>query len=339
LLLEGMPVRLSGQDSGRGTFSQRHSVLVDTQSGNTYTPLNAINARQATFSVYDSALSEAGVLGFEYGYSLAQPQGLTIWEAQFGDFVNNAQAVIDLYIAGGESKWQRLSGLVLLLPHGLEGLGPDHSSARPERFLQLCADDNLQVCNLSTPAQYFHMLRRQAKSSWRKPLIIMTPKSLLRHPLAVSTLQDFTRGSFQTICDDPAKPPSAKRVLMCSGKIYYELYQRRQELENHDTAILRVEQYYPFPEQRLKKIVQSYRSAKHWIWVQEEPRNMGPWLFLQPRLEDVIDKGIDYIGRASSAVSATGFPRIYRQQQKAVLQAAFSPAPGEKIRNNEQRKR
>jgi 2-oxoglutarate dehydrogenase E1 component len=329
LLLEGMPVRLSGQDSGRGTFSQRHSVLVDTESGKTHTPLSAIKESHATFSVYDSALSEAGVLGFEYGYSLAQPQGLTIWEAQFGDFVNNAQAVIDLYIASGETKWQRLSGLVLLLPHGLEGLGPDHSSARPERFLQLCADDNLQVCNLSTPAQYFHMLRRHARSAWRKPLIIMTPKSLLRHPLAVSTLEDFARGSFQTICNDPAKPASPERVLMCSGKIYYELYQRRQEMENHGTAILRVEQYYPFPEQRLKKIVQSYRSAKQWIWVQEEPRNMGAWLFLQPRLEDVIGKSIDYIGRASSAVSATGFPRIYRQQQTAILEAALGPAPHE----------
>jgi 2-oxoglutarate dehydrogenase E1 component len=332
LLLEGMPVRLSGQDSGRGTFSQRHSVLVDTESGKTYISLNALKEGQATFSVYDSALSEAGVLGFEYGYSLAQPQGLTIWEAQFGDFVNNAQAVIDLYIASGETKWQRLSGLVMLLPHGLEGLGPDHSSARPERFLQLCADDNLQVCNLSTPAQYFHMLRRQARSAWRKPLIIMTPTSLLRHPLAVSTLEDFARGSFQTICDDPAKPASAKRVLMCSGKIYYELYQRRQEMENQETAILRVEQYYPFPEQRLKKIVQTYRSAKQWAWVQEEPRNMGAWLFLQPRLEDVIGTAVDYIGRASSATSATGFPRIYRQQQAAILEAALGPMPKEKHR-------
>ncbi len=333
VLSEGLPVRLSGQDSGRGTFSQRHSVLIDTESGKTYTPLNALKKGQATFSVYDSALSEAGVLGFEYGYSLAQPKGLVIWEAQFGDFVNNAQGVIDLYIASGEAKWQRLSGLVLLLPHGLEGLGPEHSSARLERFLQLCANDNMQVCNLSTPAQYFHILRRQAKSAYRKPLIIMTPKSLLRHPLAVSTLEDLVCGSFQTVCDDPAKPISGKRVLMCSGKIYYELFQRRQDLQNNETAILRIEQFYPFPADRLKEIAQAYRSAEYWAWVQEEPQNMGAWHFLQPRLREVIDKDIDYIGRAPSASPATGFPHMYRQQQAAIVEAAIGPPAQEKHRS------
>ncbi len=247
LLTEGLPIRLSGQDSGRGTFSQRHSVLMDTQTGEEYTPLNALGKRQAPFSVYDSMLSEAGIMGFEYGFSMAQPLGLVIWEAQFGDFANNAQSIIDLYIASGESKWQRLSGLVLLLPHGWEGLGPEHSSARLERFLQLCAGDNIQVCNLTTPAQYFHLIRRQAKSNFRKPLILLAPKSLLRHPLAVSNLKDMTSGSFREVVDDPDRLKSVRRILFCSGKIFYELLQRRRKIKNSDAAIVRLEQFYPFP--------------------------------------------------------------------------------------------
>ncbi len=223
LLTEGAPIRLSGQDSGRGTFSQRHSVLVDTRSGKKYIPLNELDTDQATFRVYDSFLSEAGVLGFEYGYSIAQPHGLVLWEAQFGDFANNAQSIIDLFIVSGETKWQRLSGLVMLLPHGFEGLGPEHSSARLERFLQLCAAENIQICNPSTPSQYFHLLRRQAKNNFRKPLVVLTPKSLLRHPEATSTLDDLAGDSFKSVLDDPTGVKNPKTILFCSGKIYYEL--------------------------------------------------------------------------------------------------------------------
>ncbi|UCF92752.1 MAG: 2-oxoglutarate dehydrogenase E1 component [Desulfobacterales bacterium] len=327
LLQEGHPVRLSGQDSGRGTFSQRHSVLVDMQTGARFVPLNSLGPKQSPFCVYDSLLSEIGVLGFEYGYSLAQPRGLVLWEAQFGDFVNNAQAIIDLFIASGESKWQRLSGLVLLLPHGLEGLGPEHSSARPERFLQLCADDNLQVCNATTPAQYFHLLRRQVKSAFRKPLVIMTPKSLLRHPLAVSNLAEMTSGHFQEVLDDQAKIKAPQRVLLCSGKISYELLQRRQELKMSDIAIIRLEQLYPFPQTQLAKMIQKYPSAQGWIWVQEEPQNMGGWHFVQPRLEALIEKPLEYLGRPAAASPAPGFPHVYKQEQAAILAKAVGPPP------------
>jgi len=325
LLTEGIPVRLSGQDSGRGTFSQRHSILTDIKTGTAYTPLNALTETQAPFSVYDSMLSEVGILGFEYGYSLAQPKRLVIWEAQFGDFANNAQAVIDLYITSGESKWQRLSGLVLLLPHGLEGLGPEHSSARLERFLQLCAGNNIQVCNLTTPAQYFHLLRRQVKSKFRKPLVIMAPKSLLRHPFAVSDLIDMVSGAFKEVLEDPDKLNTPDRILFCSGKIYYELLQRRRELKKFDMAVVRLEQFYPFPETQLKTISGKYPKAKQFFWVQEEPENMGGWFFVRPRLESLIGKPVEYIGRKSSATPATGFPHIYRQEQAAVVEAAVGP--------------
>ena len=323
LLTEGMPIRLSGQDSGRGTFSQRHSVLADMKTGESYTPLNFLDKKQSSFSVYDSMLSEAGILGFEYGYSFAQPLGLVIWEAQFGDFVNNAQAVIDLYLASGESKWQRLSGLVLLLPHGLEGLGPEHSSARLERFLQLCADDNLQVCNITTPAQYFHCLRRQVMNDFRKPLIIMAPKSLLRHPLAVSDISDMTSGFFHEVLDDPARLKAPDHVLFCSGKIYYELLQRRSELKKLDTAVFRLEQFYPFPENQLKATVKKYLKAKEYFWVQEEPENMGAWFFMRPRLEGLIGKPVEYIGRRELASPATGFPHIFKQEQTAIIKDAM----------------
>ena len=262
LLKEGMAVRLSGQDSGRGTFSQRHSTLIDIQTETPYHPLNSIDTEQPRFDVYDSLLSEAGVLGFEYGYSLSRPDNLVLWEAQFGDFVNNAQSVIDLFIASGETKWQRLSGLGLLLPHGWEGMGPEHSSARLERFLQLCADDNIQVSNPTTPAQYFHLLRRQVKAEFRKPLIVMTPKSLLRHPLAVSKIEDLATDHFQPVLDDPDGSKQAKTILICSGKIFYELLQNRNELEKTDVAIVRLEQFYPFPESLLKKILQIYRPKR-----------------------------------------------------------------------------
>jgi 2-oxoglutarate dehydrogenase E1 component len=325
LLTEGVPIRLSGQDSGRGTFSQRHSVLVDIKNNEKYMPLNALNKTQAPFSVYDSMLSEAGILGFEYGYSLAQPMGLVIWEAQFGDFANNAQAVIDLYIASGESKWQRLSALILLLPHGMEGLGPEHSSARLERFLQLCAGNNMQVCNLTTPAQYFHLLRRQIKGDFRKPLVLMAPKSLLRHPLAVSELKDMTSGAFKAVLEDPDKIKAPGRVLFCSGKIFYELLQRRRELKKKDIAIVRVEQFYPFPEAQLKSIVQKYKKPRQFFWVQEESENMGSWFFIRPRLEKLIGKPIEYIGRKASSSPATGFPHIYKQDQAAIIEEAVGP--------------
>ena len=326
LLDEGIPIRLSGQDSGRGTFSQRHSVLIDTKSGKEYTPLNVIGKNQALFSVYDSMLSEAGILGFEYGYSLAQPQGLVIWEAQFGDFANNAQSVIDLYIASGETKWQSLSGLVLLLPHGWEGLGPEHSSARLERFLQLCAGNNIQVCNLTTPAQYFHLIRRQVISDFRKPLVVMAPKSLLRHPLAVSGLSDMASGSFQEVLDDPDNLKNGNRVLFCSGKIFYELLQKRREVKKRDTGIVRLEQFYPFPERQLKNVIKKYRKAGQYFWVQEEPENMGAWFFMGRRLEKITGQPVGYIGRKASASPATGFPNVYRKEQNAVIQEALGMA-------------
>jgi len=323
LLVEGDPIRLSGQDSGRGTFAQRHSILVDTKTGEEYTPLNVLDKSQAPFSVYNSLLSEVGVLGFEYGYSMAQPRGLAIWEAQFGDFANNAQSVIDLYIVSGQTKWQRFSGLVLLLPHGWEGLGPEHSSARLERFLQLCAQENIQVCNLTTPAQYFHLLRRQAKAEFRKPLIIMAPKSLLRHPLAVSDLKEMTAGAFKEVLEDPDPLKSVRRILFCSGKIYYELLQKRREIKKTDTAIVRLEQFYPFPEMQFKTIIRKYKRARQFIWVQEEPMNMGAWFFVRPRLEKLIGKPLEYVGRNAAASPATGFPNIYRKEQAAVTEQAL----------------
>jgi 2-oxoglutarate dehydrogenase E1 component len=320
-------VRLSGQDSGRGTFSQRHSVLFDMQTEKAHVPLSALDAGQASFYVYDSLLSEAGVLGFEYGYSIAQPMGLVLWEAQFGDFANNAQAIIDLFIVSGESKWQRLSGLVLLLPHGYEGLGPEHSSARPERFLQLCAANNIQVCNPTTPSQYFHLLRRQAKSSYRKPLVVLTPKSLLRLPLAVSTLESLVNDHFQPVLDEDAKVDAPQKVLFCSGKIYYDLLMRQRELELDTIVLVRVEQLYPFAQDHLNQVIQKYANAKQWCWVQEEPENMGAWQFMRPRLEALIGASVTYIGRSAASSPATGFPAIYNQEKSDILAEAVGNAP------------
>jgi 2-oxoglutarate dehydrogenase E1 component len=327
LLTEGTPIRLSGQDSGRGTFSQRHSVLVDTTTEKRLVPLNELEKNQASFSVYDSMLSEAGVLAFEYGYSLVQPNSLVIWEAQFGDFANNAQSIIDLFIISGESKWQRLNGIVLMLPHGFEGLGPEHSSARLERFLQLAAEDNMQVCNPTTPAQYFHLLRRQNKSTYRKPLIIMTPKSLLRHPLAVSKREELSQGSFRAVLDDPNHLEAPGTILLCSGKIFYELLQRRNALKKTDISILRIEQFYPFPEFQLQNAIANYRQAQSWYWVQEEPENMGAWTFIKSRLEVFTERPIAYIGRKASSSPATGFPSMYRKEQEAIIEQAVGPSP------------
>ena len=323
LLAEGTPIRLSGQDVRRGTFSQRHAFLVDMKTDAHHVPLNNLAGASAVFSAWDSLLAEASVLGFEYGYSLVQPRHLVLWEAQFGDFINNAQAVVDLYLASAESKWQRLSGLVLLLPHGLEGQGPEHSSARPERFLQLCADENLQVCYPTTPVQYFHLLRRQIHRKVRKPLVVLTPKSLLRNPLAVSRIEELAEGGFQEVLDDPEKPEAAQNVLFCSGKIYYELIQKRDALRRTDVAIVRIEQYYPFPEKRLGQVVLRYSQAKTWKWVQEEPENMGAWWFVRPLMEEILPQPLHYVGRQPAASPATGFPKIFRRDQAAILEKAF----------------
>jgi 2-oxoglutarate dehydrogenase E1 component len=322
LVTAGAPVRLSGQDCGRGTFSQRHAVLFDTESGEPRVPLSRLADDQAPFMVFNSLLAEYAVLGFEYGYAACRPEVLTLWEAQFGDFVNNAQSIIDLFISAGQAKWQRLCGLVLLLPHGWEGLGPEHSSARLERFLQLCAEDNMQVCNLTTPAQYFHLLRRQVLAPWRKPLVLMTPKSLLRHPAAVSDLKDLSGGGFAPVLPDPQAPKTAKRVLLCSGKIFYELDQRRRDLKRKDTAIVRLEQFHPFDTEALKSALKPYGKAKQWCWVQEEPENMGAWGFLRHRLQELLGAPVDYIGRPAAASPATGFPAIYRRQQARITDTA-----------------
>ena len=328
LLSEGHFIRLSGQDSGRGTFSQRHSVLMDVKTGEPYIPLKSVCRDGATFSVLNSSLSEAAVLGFDYGYSVVRPEGLTLWEAQFGDFANNAQGIIDLYLVSGETKWRRLSGLVMLLPHGWEGLGPEHSSARLERFLQLCANDNIQVCNPTTPAQYFHLLRRQVKSSWRKPLVLMTPKSLLRNPRAVSTIDDFTRGAFQEVIEDPSAIQKPRRVIFCSGKIYYQLLERRETLKAYDMAIVRVEQLYPFPREKLERIAEKYQKAEQWYWVQEGPMNMEGWQFAAPRLREIIGREPTYIGRKPSASPATGFANIYKQEQGLLPDQAVGQLSG-----------
>ncbi len=322
ILKQGRPIRLSGQDVRRGTFSQRHCVLFDSQTGAGYTPLNHIDEGQGRFDVYNSHLSEYGVLGFEYGYAMIRPEGLVIWEAQFGDFINTAQAIIDLFFASGQSKWQRLSGLVLLLPHGMEGMGPEHSSARPERFLQLCADDNMQVCNPTTPAQYFHLLRRQVVSRHRLPLVVLTPKSLLRHPLAVSQTRELTSGTFKPVLVDDAGQTSVKRVLLCSGKLYYQLLERRTQLGLTDTVIIRLEQIYPFPGAQLQKALPGLGKRYKLIWVQEEPANMGAWRFVEPLIEEASTKRPDYIGRKASSSPATGFPAIYKREQAAVLDEA-----------------
>jgi 2-oxoglutarate dehydrogenase E1 component len=324
LVSTGVAVRLSGQDCGRGTFSQRHAVLFDTASGEPRVPLSRLADDQAPFEVYNSLLAEFAVLGFEYGYAACRPEVLTLWEAQFGDFANNAQSIIDLFISAGQAKWQRLCGLVLLLPHGWEGLGPEHSSARLERFLQLCAEDNMQVCNLTTPAQYFHLLRRQVLAPWRKPLVLMTPKSLLRHPAAVSDLKELSGGGFAPVIPDAQAAKTAKRVLLCSGKIYYELDQRRRDLKRKDTAIVRLEQFHPFDAAALKAVLKPYSKAKQWCWVQEEPENMGAWGFLRHRLQELLGAPVDYIGRPAAASPATGFPAIYRKQQAAIREKAFA---------------
>ena len=324
LLLDGTPVRLSGQDCERGTFTHRHAVFNDVESSAKFTPLNAISDAQAKFCVYNSLLSEAAVLGFDYGYSLDYPQMLCIWEAQFGDFVNGAQVVLDQFIASSESKWQRVSAITLLLPHGYEGQGPEHSSARLERFLQACAENNIQVANLTTPAQLFHALRRQMKRDFRKPLVIMAPKSLLRHPGAVSKLEDFTQGGFQEIIDDPIESAKTDRVILCSGKVYYDLVDYREKNKIENTAIIRIEQLYPLHRDALAKLADDYGRDARLIWCQEEPQNMGAWSFIAPQLEEIFGRKAIYAGRDAAASPAVGLLALHRIQLATFLNKAFT---------------
>jgi 2-oxoglutarate dehydrogenase E1 component len=325
LLLEGTPVRLSGQDSRRGTFSQRHSVLYDEENRQRYIPLNHLRANQAKFCVYNSPLSEYAVLGFDYGYSMDFPSQLYLWEAQFGDFANGAQIIIDQFIAPSESKWRRPSAIVLLLPHGYEGQGPEHSSARLERFLQLCAEENMQVCNLTTPAQYFHALRRQMHRKYRKPLIIMTPKSLLTHEQAVSKEPDFTNSRFfEILSDTEASPKKVERVIFCSGKIYYDLIKYRQENNLKDAAaIIRIEQLYPLYKEKVSRLAKPFSNAKKFVWCQEEPENMGAWAFILPQLLNLFPSYIHYAGRPASASPAAGTLQAHQAQQAALIKQAF----------------
>jgi len=327
LLLEGTNIRLSGQDCGRGTFSHRHAILRDIHTDERYIPLNHLNHKQGIIEIVDSMLSENAVLGFEYGFSSADPQNLVIWEAQFGDFSNGAQVIIDQFISSGESKWQRMNGLVMLLPHGYEGQGPEHSSARLERYLQLCADNNLQVCNLTTPAQYFHALRRQMHRNFRKPLVVMSPKSLLRHKLAVSTVRDLTDGSFQAVLGeiDGLDPDAVRRVLLCSGKVYYDLLVARRERDIRDIAILRVEQLYPFPGDEITAALQHFPQANEIVWVQEEPWNQGAWHEMYRRLRrlGIREELLSYAGRRAAASPAAGSYKVHRSEEADLINNAL----------------
>jgi 2-oxoglutarate dehydrogenase E1 component len=333
LIQEGYPVRLTGQDSGRGTFFHRHAVLHDQATGRLYVPLQHLASNQPTFTVTDSVLSEEAVMGFEYGFSTTEPHCLTIWEGQFGDFSNGAQVIIDQFISSGEAKWGRLSGLTLFLPHGYEGQGPEHSSARLERFLQLCAEFNMQVCVPSTPAQMFHLLRRQMVRPLRKPLIIMTPKSLLRHPLSVSRLEELTSSGFQTVIDeiDDIKPSAVTRIVLCSGKVYFDLLKSRRESKVDSVAIVRVEQLYPFPSEEYEAVLQKYSNAKEIIWCQEEPQNQGSWYQIRHRLQSKLGPKHEllYAGRAGAAAPATGIAALHEQQQKNLVTAALQGIPPE----------
>jgi 2-oxoglutarate dehydrogenase E1 component len=329
LIAEGTPIRLSGQDSARGTFSQRHLTLRDVETGERHTPLQALAEAKAPFEVYNSPLSEAGVLGFEYGYSTASPDSLVLWEAQFGDFVNAAQVLIDQFLAAGRAKWGQEARLTLLLPHGYEGQGPEHSSARLERFLQLAAEDNIRVANCTTPAQYFHLLRRQARLEEIRPLIVFTPKSLLRHPRAVSRLDDLASGTFRMVLDDERvgdRADAVRRVALCSGKIFFDLTANESLQADGDVAVLRVEQLYPFPEEDLRAVLDRYARATELVWAQEEPRNMGAWSYIQPLLARVGGDrlSLGYVGRPERASPAEGYKKAHDHQQARIVQEAFT---------------
>jgi 2-oxoglutarate dehydrogenase E1 component len=332
LLNEGFRVRLTGQDVGRGTFSHRHAILYSQLDGTPHVPLQHLDDGQPDFEIYDSLLSEEAVLAFEYGYSTTAPKVLVIWEAQFGDFANGAQVVIDQFISSGETKWERLCGLTLLLPHGFEGQGPEHSSARLERFLQLCAEHNMQVCTPTTPAQIFHLLRRQAVRPLRKPLIIMSPKSLLRHKLAVSTLEDLAEGQFQTVIPeiDPIKPADVTHIILCGGKVYYDLLEKRRELKRNDVAIIRIEQLYPFPQKKLGDVLAQYKKVTSIVWCQEEPMNQGAWYCSQHHMHTVVREWNDklrmrYTGRVPAAAPACGSMYLHTKEQSALVEDAFNP--------------
>jgi 2-oxoglutarate dehydrogenase E1 component len=327
LITEGFPVRLCGQDSGRGTFFHRHAVLHDQNTGETWIPLQHLSAEQPRVQVIDSVLSEEAVLGFEYGYATTQPGCLTVWEAQYGDFANGAQVIIDQFISSGEAKWERFCGLVLLLPHGYEGAGPEHSSARLERFLQLCAENNMQVCVPSTPAQMFHMLRRQMRQPFRKPLIVMSPKSLLRNDLSVSPLEDLTRGGFARVIGeiDELTPTEVRRVVFCSGKVYFDLLRARRKEGLRDVALVRIEQLYPFPSEEYQAMLGRFPNAREVVWCQEEPQNQGAWYQIRHRLQELVlgRRAVLYAGRAPAAAPATGIARIHELEQQALVSAAL----------------
>jgi 2-oxoglutarate dehydrogenase E1 component len=339
LLASGYAVRLSGQDSGRGTFTHRHAVLHDQNrerwDSGYYIPLEHVGDNQGRFTVIDSVLSEEAVLAFEYGYATAEPNTLVIWEAQFGDFVNGAQVVIDQFISSGETKWGRACGLTLMLPHGYEGQGPEHSSARLERFLQLCGEHNMQVCQPTTPAQIFHLLRRQMIRAFRKPLVILTPKSLLRNKEAVSPLQDLARGGFSTVLPEASQtidPKAVRKVVFCTGKVYYDLVLARRERELDDVVVLRIEQLYPFPNKTLEAEMRKYPAATQVVWCQDEPQNQGAWFFVQHHIQDALRDGqrLSYAGRPASASPAVGYYDKHYAQQKDLLTAALGDAPKSK---------
>ena len=328
LVVEGTSVRLTGQDCIRGTFTHRHSEYFDTQTGAPYSPLKNLNPEKE-FCVYNSSLSEYAVLGFEYGNSIQDPTFLTIWEAQFGDFANGAQIIIDQFISSGEAKWHQMNGLVLLLPHGYEGQGPEHSSARLERFLQLCAQYNMQVCNFTLPHQLFHAMRRQVKRDFRKPLVVMSPKYLLRHPKAVSKVEDLTEGRFMEVLDDPRslKKDKVKRLVLCSGKIYFDL--EASDLLSEEVALVRIEQLYPYPDSQVAEVIKSYPNLREIIWAQEEPQNMGAYSFIMPRIRQSLqaikkaDLPVYYVGRIDRASPATGSPSLHKKEQEEIIQGSL----------------
>jgi 2-oxoglutarate dehydrogenase E1 component len=340
LLKEGTPVRITGQDAIRGTFTHRHAAWYDVRTGEKYTPLRTINPEEVEFCIYDSFLSEFAVMGFEYGNSSSDPTFLTIWEAQFGDFVNGAQIIIDQFLSSAEQKWQRMSGLVLLLPHGYEGQGPEHSSARLERFLQLCAQDNMQVVNLTSPAQIFHALRRQVKRDFRKPLIVMSPKSLLRHPKVISKMAEFYEGSFQEVIGDRERvgksAAAVERAVLCSGKVYFDLLAAREQMDAKEAAkiaLLRVEQLYPFPHHKILPELKAFKNLKTLVWCQEEPKNMGSWFFMKPRLDELLEESglevpVRYAGRDERASPATGSEKVHAVEQKQLVMNALGMSGG-----------
>ena len=329
LLEDGVPIRLTGQDTARGTFSQRHAVLYDAETGARYVPLHNIPQAEASFAIHNSPLSEIAVMGFEYGYSVNSEDTLALWEAQYGDFANVGQPMIDQFIVSGQAKWGQTSGLVLLLPHGYEGQGPEHSSARLERYLQLAGHENVRIANLTTAAQYFHLLRAQAElNDQKRPLIIMTPKSLLRNPMAASSLEDLSEGKFQTVLDDPEareRAESVERLILCSGKIFTELAVSDLREEAVDTAVARIELLYPFPDDRVKELVARYENLREIVWVQEEPKNMGAWTFVEPRLRRIAggDLPVMYVGKPARPSPAQGSARFHKEEHAAIVREAF----------------